>query len=112
MSSFPTIRLRRLRKSPQLRRMIGTPLPGPEKFLWPVFITEGEHVRNPITLMPNQYQFSIDELCRALEKPVRGGLGGIMLFGVIDEKDKSEDGAYASRDDGLVQRGIQQIQKE
>ncbi len=112
MSDFPNIRMRRLRSSESLRRMFSRPFPELSRFIWPVFVVEGESKRIPIQSMPGQFRYSIDELCRDLEPLVPQGLGGIMLFGVIDEDQKSPDAKYCYDSNGLVQRAIREIKKQ
>lgn len=111
-SKFPDIRLRRLRKTASLRKMFGAPLPGPEKFIWPLFIVEGQRKKIPIEAMPGQFRFSLDMLEEALEPLAAAGIGGIMLFGVVDDSRKSPDGTYASKPDGLVQKAIAEIRRK
>ena len=59
---FPAVRLRRLRKSIGIRRMLSTSLPGMEKLVWPAFVIEGDGLREPIESMPRQSRLSIDQL--------------------------------------------------
>ena len=112
MSTFPEIRLRRLRKTEALRNMLGQPSPGPEKFVWPVFVVEGSAKEIAIDAMPGQFRYSIDKLIAALDPVVKMGIGGVMVFGVIEEKGcKSHDGNYAYSSDGLVQKAVTEIKK-
>ncbi len=108
MSVFPDVRLRRLRRTNSLRNMTDQPFPGPEKFIWPVFVIEGKKQKNPIQAMPRQYRYSIDTLISAVESLVKDGVGGILLFGVLDNY-KSETGQYAFDDDGLVQQAVRKL---
>ena len=111
MTQFPTVRLRRLRQSPMLRTMLDQPMPPPGKFLWPVFITEGRRVFDPITAMPGQNRMSIDILLRELESLVASGVGGILIFGLPDSQGKCPQGEAAWKDDGLVQQAICSVKK-
>lgn len=106
MSQYPNIRLRRLRQNPAIRKMLNAPAPRPEQFLWPVFVIEGEGREVAIESMPHQYRMSIDVLLERLKPVVESGIGGIMLFGVIDDALKRPDGSYAYQPDGLVQRAV------
>ena len=56
---FPEIRLRRLRQSAEIRKMLDAPLPGPEKFIWPAFVVDGAAKREPIESMPGQSRLSL-----------------------------------------------------
>ncbi len=105
MDAYPDVRLRRLRRTPALRAMLGQPMPGPEKFVWPIFVIEGQGLEVPITAMPGQSRYSVDKLVPALEPVVASGVGGVLLFGVPDSG-KDPSGSSSSHDDGLVQQAI------
>ncbi len=108
---FPEIRLRRLRRTEGLRKMFGQPLPGPEKFVWPVFLREGEGVDEPISAMLGQSRMSADVLLKKLEPVVESGVGGILLFGLTDPSKKDADGSEAWNEQGAVQQAIPLIKK-
>ncbi len=111
MNEFPDVRLRRLRKSDAIRKMVGQPMPRPEKFIWPVFVIEGSGKREPIAAMPGQFSVSVDMLCRELEAVVAMGVGGVLLFGVVDDSRKDAGGSYAYDESGLVQQAIIAVKK-
>ncbi|MDH3346008.1 MAG: hypothetical protein OEL75_02370, partial [Kiritimatiellaceae bacterium] len=103
---FPEIRLRRLRRTEGLRKMMGQPLPGPEKFIWPVFLREGQGVDETIDSMPGQSRMSADVLLKKLEPVVESGIGGVLLFGLTDPSKKDASGSEAFNDQGAVQQAI------
>ncbi|MBC8206495.1 MAG: porphobilinogen synthase [Kiritimatiellaeota bacterium] len=109
MSKLPETRLRRLRRTESLRTLTGQPFPTLGKMIWPVFAVEGENQRIEIGSMPGQFRMSADELCRAVEPLAEQGLGGLMLFGVVDEALKDAGGSYAFADNGLVQRTVKTL---
>ena len=109
---FPDIRLRRLRKTAGIRRMLDAPLPGPEKFMWPTFVIEGANRREEIESMPGQYRLSADELLRDLEPLVETGIGSVLLFGLAEEEQKDDAGTYAYNESGAVQKAITAVKKE
>lgn len=111
MKGYPEVRLRRLRQNAARRRLFDEPLPGPEKFLWPVFVRAGQRVREPIESLPGQFRYSVDTLLRALEKPVREGIGGVLLFGVADETRKDDEGAEAWNERAPVQQAVRAVKK-
>jgi len=111
MEGFPLVRMRRLRRSPQIRKMLDLPLPGPEKFLWPVFVIPGRRKRVPIDAMPGQDRLSGDELLRDLEGVARMGVGGILIFGVPGDEGKDPAGSGAFRADGVVQKTCREVKK-
>ena len=101
---FPTLRLRRLRRTETLRRMVRETALTPSDFIYPLFVREGKGVRNPIASMPGQHQFSVDEAVREAREAWGVGVPAVILFGIPDHKDALGSGAYA--DDGIVQRAI------
>ncbi len=103
--NFPEIRLRRLRRTQALRHLFDQPFPAASKFVWPLFLVEGEKRRETISSMPGQYRLSTDELLRAVEPVAKQGIGGVLLFGQTEgTKDKAGSGAYDPK--GVVQRAI------
>jgi porphobilinogen synthase len=112
MSGYPQIRLRRLRRTPELRRMLDMPVPGPEKFLWPVFVKAGRKVREPIDAMPGQSRVSVDVLLKDVERVAKTGVGGILIFGLVEESRKDAAGRAAYDDKGAVQQAVRAVRKE
>ena len=107
---FPEVRLRRLRRTPAIRQMFDSPPPPPSKFVWPVFVVEGQNRCEPIDAMPGQNRLSIDALLRALEPVTEQGLGGVLLFGQTEgTKDAGGSGAYDER--GVVQQAVPAIKR-
>ena len=72
MSTFPDVRLRRLRRTPALRKMLDMPVPGPEKFMWPVFIKDGTGVSEPIEAIAAEHLQQLPRTVRALLTPLGG----------------------------------------
>jgi len=112
MSTFPEIRLRRLRQTAGLRRMLDAPLPGPEKFIWPAFVLEGAARREPIDAMPGQSRLSVDQLLIDLEPVVASGVGGVLLFGLTEESKKDECGSAAFDENGAVQNAVREVKQK
>ena len=112
MSNYPEVRLRRLRRTPTLRRMFDLPMPGPEKFMWPVFIKDGTGVREPIDAMPGQSRMSADVLVKELARVVDMGIESILIFGLADRASKDASGTAAYDDRGAVQQAIRKIRKK
>lgn len=107
---FPDVRLRRLRRTPAVRRLFDVAVPPPSKFIWPVFVVEGDRRCEPIASMPGQSRMSVDTLLRALEPVAAQGVGGVLLFGQTEgEKDAGGSGAYDER--GVVQRAVPAIKR-
>lgn len=108
---FPEVRLRRLRQSNGIRRMLSTPLPGPEKLIWPTFVIPGENRREPIESMPGQARLSTDKLLIELAPLVQNGLGGVLLFGLADTGEKDSHGSAAYATHGTVQEAIRAVKE-
>jgi porphobilinogen synthase len=104
---FPFTRLRRLRQSPVLRRMVRETTLQPDDLIEPFFVRPGRRVRRPIASMPGCHQLSVDELVKEarLGRPL--GIGAVLLFGIPDRKDSVGSGAYA--EDGVVQQAVRAL---
>jgi len=109
---FPEIRLRRLRQSAGIRKMLDAPLPGPEKFMWPAFVIDGEKKRETIDSMPGQFRLSVDQLLADVEPLVETGIGSVLLFGLAEESQKDAHGSEAYNENGVVQQAIRALKKE
>ena len=106
---IPEIRMRRLRYHPAVRRLVQGPRLDPSKLIWPLFVRSGEHVRQEITSMPGQFQLSIDELVAEAQQALALGLGGILLFGLPDNKDATGSDSYS--DQGIVQQAVSAVKE-
>jgi len=108
-SSFPTIRLRRLRYEPAVRRLVQETALSPERLILPLFVCSGEGVRQPITSMPGNFQLSIDELVKEVEQAASLGLGGVILFGIPETKDSI--GSDAMSEAGIIARAVRAVKR-
>ncbi len=94
MSGFPTVRPRRLRQSPTLRRMVAETRLHPSSFVLPLFVVPGSDVRIPIGSMPGHAQLSVDEVLPVVKEASSVGVGGVILFGIPASKDEQGSGAW------------------
>lgn len=101
------IRPRRLRKNVTIRNMVAETAVNPDALVYPMFVVEGENVKEEIPSMPGQYRFSIDAILTELEECVKLGIKSILLFGIPSFKDELASSAYD--DDGIVQRAVRSI---
>lgn len=108
--SFPTRRMRRLRASESLRSLVRETHLEPSQFVLPLFVVPGDGIRREIRSMPGNYQLSIDELCRECAEAERLGIGGVILFGIPEQKDESASGAYDAN--GIVQQALRALRQE
>jgi porphobilinogen synthase len=106
---FPATRLRRLRSSAAMRSLVRETHLKPSALVYPLFLCEGEGVRREISSMPGVFNLSVDEALKEVESCASLGIGGLLLFGIPNEKDEQGTGAWAS--DGIVQRGLRAIKK-
>ncbi|MBD7983011.1 porphobilinogen synthase [Sporosarcina sp. Sa2YVA2] len=110
MSNYQFRRNRRLRNSNTLRSMVRETVLQKEDFIYPIFVIEGENVKNEISSMPGIFQLSLDKLLEEVEEVVSLGIPSVLLFGIPKEKDAVGTGAYD--DEGIVQLATKLIKKE
>ena len=108
-AQFPIRRMRRLRRTPALRRLVQETHVVPSQLIWPLFVVHGEGVRRPIAAMPDVAQLSVDELVKDAERAKQLGLGGVILFGIPATKDAT--GSEAHDEQGIVQRAIRAVKR-
>jgi porphobilinogen synthase len=105
--SFPQTRLRRLRRSESLRRMVRETRLSRDDLILPLFVVEGSGVREPVASMPGVFRFSVDLLVREAKRVRDAGVPGVILFGIPAEKDARGSGADAAN--GVVQRAVDAV---
>ena len=101
---------RRLRSSAQIRDMVRDTAPLLiEDLIMPYFVveTDDQSFRKEISTMPGQYQLSLGELEKQVEKAVDNGLKSVILFGIPAQKDEKASGAYA--EDGIIQEAVRRL---
>src|SRR5690349_18632274 len=99
---FPTHRLRRLRSNQGIRNLVRETRLSPESMIYPIFVCPGQNVRNEIGSMPGQYNLSIDNAVQTARDAEKAGIAGILLFGILSQKD--EFGSDAYDENGIVQQ--------
>ena len=102
-------RPRRLRTSPLLRKMVRETRVDPSSLIYPMFIKEGENIKEEIPTMPGQYRYSVDLLPKALEEVAGAGVSSVMFFGIPGNKDACGSGAYAQ--DGIIQKAFRKAKE-
>lgn len=110
MSSYPTVRHRRLRYNPLVRDMVRETVLTKNDLIYPLFAIHGTKVKNPIKSMPGVFQLSIDELVKECKEVRDLGIPAVILFGIPDHKDEVGSGAYDSN--GIIQQSIRAIKAE
>jgi len=109
MSGFPQLRLRRLRRSEALRSLIRETKVEVGDLIYPLFVVEGNKVKQEISSMPGLYRLSSDLLSEEVEEIASLGIPAIILFGIPQKKDKVGSSAYHPK--GVVQQAIRAIKK-
>lgn len=104
---FPTVRLRRLRQNPALRRMIAETTLEPRRLVLPLFVRSGKGIREPIAALPGHCRLSPDMAAEEARQAVRLGLGGVILFGIPEHKDAI--GSDAMSEGGVVQQALRAV---
>ena len=107
--SFPKIRMRRLRSSESMRRLIRETTLSVDDLVYPLFVRDGEGLKEPIKSMTDCFHFSPDTVASEAAEVAALGIPAVLLFGLPDKKD--ETGSQAWAEDGVVQRSIKQIKK-
>lgn len=93
MTEFPTVRPRRLRSTPAMRRLTAETHLDPAQLILPMFVREGLTSPQPISSMPGVSNHSLDSLRKAATEAAEAGIGGVMLFGIPELKDAIGSGA-------------------
>lgn len=104
-------RHRRLRSSAGIRAMVRETLLQKEDLIYPIFIIDGENIKNEISSMPGIYQLSMDNLRAEMDEVVELGIKSVILFGVPFEHDKDEQGSGAFHHNGLVQQATRLVKE-
>lgn len=105
-----TVRPRRLRGNEVLRKMVRETRMDKSSLIYPLFVREGQGIKEPIPSMPGQYRYTLDQLPYCLEELAKAGVGSVLLFGIPDVKDEVGSGAYA--EDGIIQKALRLAKKE
>lgn len=108
MSGFPTVRLRRLRRTSRLRRLVAETRLHRAQLVWPFFI-KPEGTRAPVAAMPGVYQHPVSEAGELARRAHDLGIGGVLLFGIPSQKD--DVGSEAYDPGGVVQRAVGEMKR-
>lgn len=106
---FPKNRMRRLRANPTMRRLVRETSVSVDDLVYPLFVREGEGIKEPIKSMTGCYHFSPDTIATEAAEVASLGIPAVLLFGLPGRKD--ETGSEAWAENGVVQRAIRQIKK-
>src|SRR6202046_2758262 len=107
--NFPVARMRRVRRTGAMRSFVRETHLHPGALIYPLFICPGKGIRREIGSMPGVFNLSIDEAAKEAEDCAALGIGGLLLFGLPEEKDELATGAWA--DYGIVQTALKELKK-
>ena len=103
------IRRRRLRSSEYMRALVRETSVQVSDLIYPLFVIEGNDIKNPIDSMPGIYQYSIDRVDEEIERIREAGIKAVLMFGIPAHKD--ECGTEAYNEHGIIQEAIRHIKK-
>ena len=104
------MRGRRLRTNEVIRSMVRETVINKNELIYPIFVVEGEGIKEEISSMPDNYRFSIDMLMGEIKELYELGLKGVLIFGIPDHKDELGTSAYC--EGNIVSKAIMAIKKE
>lgn len=108
---YPKSRMRRLRKSDFILRMLTESNLSTNNLIFPLFVVEGHKIKEQVSSMPGIYVYSIDEIIPVAEKCMELGIPTIALFPVIDSELKTNNGIESINSNGLIPRAVVEIKK-
>lgn len=109
MASFPSTRLRRMRRDDFSRRLMREHRLTADDLIYPVFVLEGQDITEPVASMPGVFRRSLDRLLTVAEEAHVLGIPAIALFPVVEASKKSLAAEEAWNADGLVPRVVRAI---
>ncbi len=104
------IRMRRLRVNEAMRSLVRETSVSKSDLVYPMFVIEGNDIKNPVDSMPGIYQYSIDRMDEELDRVKEAEIPAVLLFGVPAHKD--DCGSEAYNDEGVTQQAIWHIKKK
>ena len=107
--SFPTVRMRRLRKTAALREILNQVTIKPDNLIYPIFVEEGIKESVPIGSMPGFSRLPLSKVVEEGKQALSQGVKSVLLFGIPILKDEAGASAYAKN--GIVQKAIHELKK-
>lgn len=102
-------RYRRLRETSAIRDMVRETILNSNDFIYPIFVVEGENIKEEIPSLAGNYHWSLDRLPEVIDEVIAVGVKGIILFGLPDQKDEIASSAFC--EEGIVQRAIRKVKE-
>ena len=107
--TFPTVRMRRNRATDWSRRLVAESVLTPADLIWPIFVTEGHDLREPVSSMPGVDRISVDLVPQAVEEALSLQIPAIAIFPHTNIENRTENGAEAHNPENLVCRAVRSI---
>ena len=107
--AFPTTRMRRNRRTDWSRRLTQENVLTPADFIWPIFVREGDNLREPVDAMPGVLRYSCDTVADAVGEAKDLGIPVVALFPFIEPELKDAAGSISIQENNLVCRAIRAI---
>ena len=107
---FPEYRPRRLRRTENIRSLVRETQITVDDLIYPLFICEGENIKQEIRSMPEIYRFSINKALEEIKEAMDLGIKAVLLFGIPDKKDELGTSAYIEK--GIIQRAVKAIKNK
>jgi porphobilinogen synthase len=108
--AFPETRLRRFRRTPELRRLVRETRLSPDHLALPLFACPGEGVARPVSSMPGVFQQSVDQIVETSRQALAEGVRTVLVFGLPEAKDATGSASWSP--DGIVQRALRALAAE
>ncbi len=109
VGSYPSVRLRRNRKTDWSRRLVRESTLSTNDLIWPIFIREGRNIKEPINTMPGVYKYSLDKIERLIEKAIKNKIPMVALFPSTPSSKKDNKGKEALNKNNLVCKALKLI---
>ena len=106
---YPLRRNRRLRANEAIRSLVRETIISPNDFIVPIFVTEGNNVKEEIASMPNYFRYSLDLLEKEVKDLWNMGLKSLLLFVKVPDSLKDNYGTETINPEGLMQRAIKTV---
>ncbi len=111
LGSYPSVRLRRNRRTEWSRRLVSENNLSASDLIWPIFIREGKNIKEPVESMPGVYRYSLDKINKLVERAIKKKIPMIALFPNTPLSKKNKNGSEALNKNNLVCKALRQIKK-
>ena len=112
LGTYPNTRLRRVRKTDWIRRLISENALSCNDLILPIFIKEGRKQKEPIKSMPGIYRYSVDNINKVIDKALKNKIPMVALFPYTPFSKKNSYGLESLNEDNLVCRALREIKKK